>query len=172
MGIAIKGSRFSLQHYMKTVSGRKVLSDLIISSSPWLLSFLNQDLNIDWKSPLPSLESSSNEEFYECRDDFLNIFNFSNAELQNKKDIIKRHWPKNGPQWDGLAVVTGSNGKQGALLIEAKSHTGETKSSMDAVPDSADKIKKTFDMVQNKMGIIPNDWTKEYYQLSNRIAFL
>ena len=172
IGIAIKGSRFSLQHYMKTVNGRNILSDLIISSSPSLLSFMGQDLCINWKSPLPLPEGLPYQEFYEYRDDFLKILNYSDAELRNKNSIIRSHWPKNGPQWDGLAVVTGANGEQGALLIEAKSHTGEMKASMNAEPASAAKITGTFDMVQNKMGIISNEWTKEYYQLSNRIAFL
>lgn len=172
IGEADKGSRFSLQYYMKSKDGRNFLSNFIISASPSLLSFLDKNMIIDWKSPLPSPESEPNEEFYEYRDDFLNIFGFSREKLDEKMKKVREFWPKNGPQWDGLAVVNGIGSVKGALLIEAKSHTGETKSTINACEDSKKKIVDTFMKVQKKIGVPERDWTKEFYQLSNRIAYL
>ena len=70
VGAADKGSRYSLQYYMKSEDRRKVLSDLVISASPSMLSFLKQNLSIDWKSPLPLPDALPHEKFYEYKDIF------------------------------------------------------------------------------------------------------
>lgn len=59
------------------------------------------------------------------------------------------------------------------LLIEAKAHTDETKSDMKASSvKSIEMINNSFEEVQKYMGVKPQPWTNEYYQLANRIAYL
>ncbi|MGV8984556.1 hypothetical protein [Clostridium sp.] len=74
---------------------------------------------------------------------------------------------------DGLAVVDGIDRQKGLLLVEAKAHIDETKSDLKAISkESIDKIKNAITVTQACYGIELTDWTKHYYQLGNRIAFL
>jgi hypothetical protein len=83
----------------------------------------------------------------------------------------EQFWPKGGPQWDGLAKV--KRGDQTAyVLIEAKAHPGETQSSCSASPDSLKKIQGSLRATQMHLGVPVKDWTKDYYQTANRLAFL
>ncbi|GAA0122308.1 MULTISPECIES: hypothetical protein [Clostridium] len=167
-GVATQGSRLYLQQYM--VNAEDKLSEMIIAASPSLLIFAENKSNIDWKSPL---EKCSKGEFYEYRDDFLEVLNLEDERYKKAKENLREFWPKNGPQWDGLAVVNGINGEKGFLLVEAKAHLDETKSDLKAVSNqSINKIKKSISRTQEYYGIETNDWTKNYYQLGNRIAYL
>lgn len=163
-----RGSMINLQHYVNTPNLRDKLSRLIVSASPSLLSFMNQPDGIVWKSPL------SEKGNYEFRDDFLEIFSMGEEQRKANQKKIRDNWPKNGPKWDGLATVKSSSGTEGALLVEAKSHISETKSSTKASDASKEKIENTFQMIRNKMDIHRKDidWTKEHYKMANRIAYL
>lgn len=170
-GSAIQGSRLYLQEYM--VYAKEELSELIIAASPSLLSFIGSKSEIEWKSPLKKPEKPGKEDFYEYRDDFLEVLELKEDILSDAKEKLREFWPKNGPQWDGLAVVNGIDGQKGLLLIEAKAHIDETKSDLKAISkDSIDKIKNAITVTQACYGIELTDWTKHYYQLGNRIAFL
>lgn len=163
-GKAEKGSRLYLQQYM--VNAKEKLSEMIIATSPSLLSFTDSKIKIEWKSPLVD------KDFYEYRDDFLDDLGLG-EDLNHAKEKLREFWPKNGPQWDGLAAVIGKNGEKGILLVEAKAHLDETKSDLKADSQvSIDKIKRSIEITQMHYAIKPNDWTKNYYQLGNRIAFL
>lgn len=167
-GVATQGSRLYLQQYM--VNAEDKLSEMIIAASPSLLIFAANKSNIDWKSPL---EKCSKGEFYEYRDDFLEVLDLEDERYKKAKENLREFWPKNGPQWDGLAVVNGINGQKGFLLVEAKAHLDETKSDLKAVSNqSINKIKKSISRAQEYYGIETNDWTRDYYQLGNRIAYL
>lgn len=167
-GVATQGSRLYLQQYM--VNAEDKLSEMIIAASPSLLIFAANKSNIYWKSPL---EKCSKGEFYEYRDDFLEVLDLEDERYKKAKENLREFWPKNGPQWDGLAVVNGINGQKGFLLVEAKAHLDETKSDLKAVSNqSINKIKKSISRAQEYYGIETNDWTKDYYQLGNRIAYL
>lgn len=164
VGSAEKGSRYCLQEYIE--KDNKKFSEIIVSSSFSLMSFLDKDLKIAWKSPI------KDNNFYEYRDDFLEVLNNKNIAEAAVKEL-RKFWPKNGPQWDGIAVAEGKENKKGFLLIEAKAHTDETKSDMRAVSDkSIEIINKAFNEVQSYMGVKQQSWTNEYYQLANRIAYL
>jgi hypothetical protein len=171
-GSAIKGSRLDLQNYM--LKAKEELSELIIAASPSLLSFIGSKSEIDWKSPLKKPEKLEKKEFYEYRDDFLEVFYLDDeVNLSKAKEKLREFWPKNGPKWDGLAVVNGINGQKGLLLVEAKAHIDETESDLKATSkESIDKIKNAITVTQACYGIKLTDWTKHYYQLGNRIAFL
>lgn len=67
-GKATQGSRLYLQQYM--LNSKEKLSEMIISASPSLLAFVENEVKIDWKSPL---EKTQKGEFYEYRDDFLEV---------------------------------------------------------------------------------------------------
>jgi len=164
IGLAKKGSRFCLQEYIK--KNKNKLSQYIIASSFSLISFMDKDLKVEWKSPLEE------NDFYEYRDDFFRDLDI-NVITEDIEKKLRLFWPKNGPQWDGIAVVNGKEKRKGILLIEAKSHTSETKSDMKATADkSIDLINSSIEKTQNYMGIKPQLWTNEYYQLANRIAYL
>lgn len=164
IGIAKKGSRFCLQEYIK--KDKNKLSEIITASSLSLISFMDKEMKVNWKSPLAA------DDFCEYRDDFLRRLDINTiTEEADKK--LRLFWPANGPKWDGIAVVDGKGIKKGILLIEAKSHTSETKSDMKATADkSIDLINSSIEKVQNYMGIEPQIWTNEYYQLANRISYL
>lgn len=145
VGPAEKGSRYWVQEY--TEKENKKLSEIIISSSFSLMSFLDKNLKITWKSPI------KDNNFYEYRDDFLEVLNNKNLTEEAVKEL-RNFWPKNGPQWDGIALAEGKENKKGLLLIEAKAHTGEIKSDIKAVStQSIDKINKAFNEVQSYMGV-------------------
>lgn len=164
-GKATQGSRLYLQQYM--VNAKDKLSEMIIAASPSLVTFAENKAKIDWKSPLEK------EDFYEYRDDFLKVLGLEYETYAEAKMKLEQFWPKKGPQWDGLAVVNGINGQKGFLLIEAKAHLDETKSDLKAVSDESVKIiEKSISRAQGYYEIQPNDWTKHYYQLGNRIAYL
>ncbi|MGV8984627.1 WG repeat-containing protein [Clostridium sp.] len=122
-GSAIQGSRLYLQEYM--VNAKEELSELIIAASPSLLSFIGSKSEIEWKSPLKKPEKPGKEEFYEYRDDFLEVLELKEYIISDAKEKLREFWPKNGPQWDGLAVVY-LNGKcgcinsQGDIVIEQR----------------------------------------------------
>jgi hypothetical protein len=155
-GPAEKGSRFCLQNAIR--EGSEVLNDSILTSSPSLLLF---NPSIEWVSPLAA------KGYLEHRDDILEILN-----MTDKEAALRTFWPKGGPQWDGLAALRGEGGAPGLLLVEAKAHPGEMMSDCKASPESLSQIEKTLARVQSHMGVMSVDWTKKYYQLANRLAYL
>lgn len=118
---------------------------------------------IRWVSPLAS------EGFAEYRDDdFLRVLNLDQY-LQN----LREFWPEGGPSWDALGVIeTGS--RPGCVLVEAKSHISELVSQCQATnPGSVKKIQKALDEAKGCLGVTRSvDWTEEFYQSANRLAFL
>lgn len=159
-----KGSKYCIQRYIDVDSNE--LSNYMFAASTSLLSFADLSLVTDWISPLKK------NNYYEYRDDFLDDLDL-NINLYDTYKKLRDFWPKNGPQWDGLATVNGKNNEKGVILVEAKAHVSETQSDMKASSiESINKIKKALKETQLYMGIRENDWTKEYYQLANRIAYL
>jgi hypothetical protein len=163
MGRAIKGSRYCLQNHM--INNPIGLTDLVLSASLSLLTFT--DNQVKWISPKPI------NNFYEFRDDFLEGLSLENIDLADAEKKLRNFWSKGGPQWDGLAIVEGKSGKKGILLVEAKAHPDETKSDLKATSKvSVDLIEKSISEVQNYMNAKSRVWTKEYYQLANRLCYL
>lgn len=80
-------------------------------------------------------------------------------------------WPPRGPVWDGVALVPGS---RGVLLVEAKSHLSELKSSgTTAQGDRLELIETSLRTLKRRLGVpLDTPWTKRYYQLANRLAYL
>ena len=80
-------------------------------------------------------------------------------------------WPTGAGihNWDAVGWVGDE-----LLLVEAKAHTGEIKSDCGATSRrSVDKILRAFREVQVALGVaLSRDWTREYYQFTNRLAAL
>ena len=158
-GPASKGSRYCLQRYVE--QRPRDLSELIIRSSPILTAL--ESAEVSWLSPL------ADQNYFEYRDDFLGPMALN---LPEHLAALKNFWPDNGPQWDGLALLRSTDGPA-VLLIEAKAHPGETRSSCGATsPVSIDRIRARLAEVQAYMGLKPADWMNGAYQLANRLAFL
>jgi len=164
-GKADQGSRLYLQEYM--AHAQDELSELMIAASPSLLAFVDSKTKIEWKSPLEK------ENFYEYRDDFLKVLGLEQETYQEAIQALRKFWPKNGPQWDGLAIMAGDNGELGLLLVEAKAHITETKSDLKAESqESIDLINQSMATAQGHYGLKQTNWTQNYYQLGNRLAYL
>ncbi|MDR0139210.1 hypothetical protein RFW18_15765 [Metabacillus idriensis] len=161
-GKGLKGSKFLFQHLVndKQVS----LNYEILSSSPSLMAFIKQKDSFQWKSPLKELA------YKEFRNEFLEL----EESWAVNKDLLKEFWPAMGPQWDGIAIVEGKEGKKGLLLVEAKAHVKEMRSQIQAKGQSRLLIENTINEVKNYVhSSVPLDtWINQYYQLSNRLAFL
>jgi hypothetical protein len=155
-GAAEKGSRHCLQRYVE--HRPEDLRDLIICHSASLGAFESEAWQ--WKSPLRS------EEYYEYRDDFLEPLGLAHYQAE-----LRRFWPKNGPQWDALALLSGKTGP-GVLLVEAKAHPRELSTPCDASPASRERIQAAMETVRVYMNGESSDWLGWSYQLANRIAFL
>jgi hypothetical protein len=156
-GPAIKGSRYCLQQFVE--KGGDLLGREILSASPKLCSLGARDVR--WVSPLAS------ENYLEYRDDFLRPLGLQSCEPQ-----LRSFWPAKGPQWDGIATVDLTVGRA-ILLIEAKAHPAETRSSCSAKdPRSIAAIRRALEEVRTYMGAEACDWTRGAYQLANRLAYL
>ncbi|GGH27705.1 hypothetical protein [Paenibacillus segetis] len=138
----------------------------LVNNFPSIINLkINEKTNcseeIIWLSPLKS------DKYAEYRDkNFLGIIGHGNlcGELNN-------FWPSNGPQWDGLAKSVSK-----VFLVEAKANLPELISSpsraksmksIELINASIEKTKSFISDVE-----INADWTKRYYQYTNRLAHL
>jgi hypothetical protein len=87
-----------------------------------------------------------------------------------EKLSLNEFWPKGGPQWDALG--RSASGK--LFLVEAKSHVQELVSTLQAKDkDSVKRILKSLREVKNYLGSKTFfDWSKCFYQYTNRLAHL
>ena len=98
--------------------------------------------------------------------------------LKNEEALQKawnEFWPvgKGIHNWDAVSWVTSDRPRE-LLLVEAKAHIGEIKTDCKAKDsESIKKIEKSFGEVKEALGAPSEiDWMKDYYQFTNRIAFL
>ncbi|MFT5681162.1 MAG: hypothetical protein ACI8RZ_002068 [Myxococcota bacterium] len=150
---AIKGSQSCIQKLVNQDVG--VLNQAIVSAFPNTMNFRPESLR--WVSPL------SVEHFREYRDDFLKPLGLDHLESRHRE-----FWPRMGPQWDALATI-GDN--EGVVLVEAKAHPGESWATCKASPGSRAKIGARLRRVQSDLDLPHADWTKQVYQIANRLAF-
>ncbi|WP_347549028.1 hypothetical protein ABFG93_16085 [Pseudalkalibacillus hwajinpoensis] len=158
-----KGSRYLIEKYVN--KHEDCLNKSIFMSSPSLLSFSDKSQDIQWKSPL--LENGYREYSNE-------IFDLDKS-WESNKSKIEMYWPKKGPQWDGVATVQGKNGEKGLILVEAKAHLHEMRSTIKAKDNrSIELIHRTIGNVKEAVGsqAVLDTWLNRYYQLSNRLAYL
>lgn len=167
MGNAYKGSQKYLQNYVNIRT--EELNESVFAHSASLMAFAEDSLSIKWESPLME------KNYIEYQDDFLK-FIYSDKKQRDKADKkLRGYWPKRGPVWGGLVVVTGKNGEKGLILVEAKAYPGEASSKMKATADiSIDIIKNFLLMTQKIFGsrTQSDPWINKYYQFANRLCFL
>lgn len=84
-------------------------------------------------------------------------------------------WPQTGnvPNWDAVGLLTRNSAPEW-LLIEAKAHLHETRSSCTAKPHGGlEDIKSALGVVKQALGAAGAcDWLNGYYQFCNRVALL
>ena len=120
--------------------------------------------SVEWISPRP-------QRFREFRDGA-----FLNAVRQNKHlENLRGFWPKGGPVWDGLGLISGSQSpERPVILVEAKSypeevHGGGCKAK--AGSKSLKLIEQSLDQTAAWLGIQRSaSWLGELYRSANRIA--
>lgn len=113
---------------------------------------------IDWVSPL------ADDDFAEYRDQgFLERLG-----IELTRHSLSAFWPSLGPQWDALARTRSS-----VILLEAKAHLNELKSTCAAGEASMAKIHNSFNLVKVGVGAARDSvWTTPFYQYANRLAHL
>jgi len=152
------GSKGSQKHFQQLVNDS---ADRLGNEIRQLAGF-EMDEEIIWKSPI------ADHKYAEYRDK-------KSLEVLGMQEATKLHsltdfWPLGGPQWDALAQTN----KQKNILVEAKSHIGELKSTCGAKnPASIQKIQKALNATKAYFGSNgQNDWSIGYYQYANRLAHL
>jgi hypothetical protein len=84
-------------------------------------------------------------------------------------------WPQSGnvPNWDAVARVTTTQ-REEWLLVEAKAHLGELRSSCWAKPEGGlMQITRALDITKRALGVSADrNWLTGYYQYCNRLAVL
>lgn len=86
-----------------------------------------------------------------------------------------KFWPHigNQPNWDAVGWLR-VNTHVELLLVEAKSHLGELRSSCDAqLHGGLPLIRQALDRGKKAFGVLPTaDWLQPYYQFCNRLTVL
>ncbi|WP_157049443.1 HD domain-containing protein [Selenomonas sp. oral taxon 138] len=120
---------------------------------------------VEWIAPLPK----NNFKEYKLNQNEAMSSLFPGADKMNIFDF----WPKNQPQWDGIAIGRNS----GTLyLVEAKSYRQEAEGQKSKAkdPKSINQINET--LKKNHAVHFPQGnftlWTEGHYQLANRLTFL
>ncbi|MEM2111494.1 MAG: hypothetical protein QXX08_06415 [Candidatus Bathyarchaeia archaeon] len=132
----------------------------ILNKHIWNAFNFSRNEDIQWLSPL------RNDDYAEYRDQaFLKLLN-----VKLEKLPLRDFWPKGGPQWDALGRST--SGK--LFLVEAKSHIRELISALHAKDKgSKRRILKSLKEVKEYLGAKTDfDWSKGFYQYTNRLAHL
>ena len=160
-GRASAGSRLQLQDLINDRSAD--LHSLLRDASASFHDFSGRDP--EWVSPL------AEDDYCEYQDGAF----LAAVGLERLASNLKSFWPRGGPVWDGLARIRSANGKEGVLLVEAKSRRTEN-----AGPDyacraerSLGRITQQLETVKASLGVEAGvNWLGDYYQHANRIAHL
>lgn len=146
-----KGSKFWIQTLINLDNGQALTKQIQLQEK--------NIQSIQWKSPLRK------DNYQELKTD--KIRGIQKSQLS--------FWPDNGPWWDGVGIAK-TDKEDIIILVEAKAHINETKSSCTAKDEnSLKKIKKALKYTHSKLSSKPYKeeiWLKKYYQMANRLSFL
>lgn len=160
-GRANKGSRYHLQNLIN--ENPSLLNNSIIENNKYLRNNISRE--IKWISPLIK------DNYLEYQDEeFLESVGYPNLAKS-----LSEFWPQGGPVWDALAILPlKSERKNGVILLEAKSYIDEMLGpGCCAGGKSRENIMKTFEKIQNDLGVLHNkNWLGKYYQYANRLSHL
>ena len=136
----------------------RIIEDLTgISSIHWQ----DHKETLDRSTPAPTVRELVGLEFLDAQDP--------------ARQEWERRWPRRGTVHNWDAVGQGlTHDRQTCILIEAKAHVGELQSRCGARSEtSLRKIRTVLDVTRRDLQVtIETDWTRPYYQYSNRIALL
>jgi len=152
--------------YIGKKGSKKWIQKLINDKPEILNSQIWSTLNFLWKEDIQWLSPLKSDDYAEYRDEaFLELL-----DVKLKKLPLNEFWPKRGPQWDALG--RSASGK--LFLVEAKSHIQELISTLQAKDkDSVKRILKSLGEVKDYMESKTDfDWSKFFYQYTNRLAHL
>ena len=115
---------------------------------------------IEWRSPL---RSDDYAEYYD--EDFLDKLG-----VCLNRTPLESFWPRSGPRWDGLGATDSGQ----YLMVEAKAHIRELRSTIGAKRDSSiSRILCSFSKTKEYLRVDARaDWTSPFYQHANRLAHL
>lgn len=153
-----KGNKGSLKWIQILINNRPDIINSRIRSK----FGIPQDFLIQWISPLKK------DDYAEYRDEaFLNALGLMHQSMKVK---LNQFWPKGGPQWDALGILSDGS----VVLVEAKAHISEVISHIQAInPNSIKFIEKSLERTKKKLGVkTKNFWTTPFYQYANRVAHL
>ncbi len=141
---------------------------VLVNDKPELFSSKVRDaaklqtaIDIEWRSPL---KSKNYAEYGDA--DFLTLL-----DVVPPLTSLEEFWPARGPVWDALGKTNSGD----LLLVEAKAHIPEvvTPGTGATADNSIIKINSSLD--KTKQFIAPSsdvDWSKHFYQYTNRLAHL
>jgi hypothetical protein len=162
LGRARRGSQGQLQDFVN--QHEVTLTSAVMEALPSRLQELGASIN--WVSPI------ARDEYVEYRDeDFLRAVGLSDSAVE-----LGKFWPRGGPCWDALGIVSDSKGmlRPGVILLEAKSHIPEIYGSgCQAGPHSFALIERSLAAAKQWCGARADaNWTGPLYQSANRLAHL
>lgn len=150
----------------KAAKGSQKWLQILVNEKPEIINIeiyrklkIKETMEINWQSPL------KNDKYAEYSDkEFLKALG-----LENLEPVLNKFWPKRGPVWDGLATI-----EKTRILIEAKAHIPEIVSgSTGARTKSRRKIRQRLNETKRYLRLkSKTDWSRTFYQYSNRLAHL
>jgi len=142
---------------------------IAVNDKPELLSAalrrsgaLSDREDVAWKSPLRSARPPFAE--------FCDSRALAAAQIVGLRTPLKKFWPSRGPVWDAIGVT--ANGDP--LFIEAKAHISEAASpaTQAVAPASKELIQKSLIAARCHFARRSKcDWSRNFYQYSNRLAY-
>jgi len=150
-----KGIRGSLKWIQKLINDRPEIINRELARS----LRLKASYTIEWVSP-------RSPDYAEYRDaDFLKAIRH-----QEYVTELKKFWPRNGPQWDALGIISSKT----IIIVEAKAHIAEVFTFIEAKdPKSHSKIEAALHRTKTDLGIDSQyPWVAPFYQYANRVAHL
>jgi len=161
-----KGEMMSRVVPPKAIKGSQHWLQELVNRSPELLNeSLKPRLGLSRNDTIAWLSPQESDDYAEYRDG--DVQELLSIRLENRH--LHTFWPSGGPQWDALGKTTRGD----ILLVEAKAHVGELKSTCKASSPSMTLIQKSLAEAGRSFGAAStNDWSQTYYQYANRLAYL
>ncbi len=162
-GLAAAGSQRLIQIYVN--QRQEVLDEQVRACVDELA-----DATIEWRSPMAQ---DGYREYWDGA--FLDVIG-----LEELAPALRRFWPRGGPHWDALAVLSRPSASPGVLLVEAKAHVGELLSGSPIGAVVAEPSRRQIELAMawtmGTLGICDRSaasWCDTpLYQSANRLAHL
>jgi len=163
----LKGSAYQIREFIKNSTIEGIDNITWIAPVSTKIEIAKTDIN---RHQTKDFSELCDNRFYEA---IKQIFN------KEARSEFKNYWPtRGGPHWDAVGYYEGNDKELRLLLVEAKSHKGETHSKCKATDEKSIRIIDNTLTECIKNLVTQQDskyylelWTGKYYQVANRIAF-